>query len=76
MPDLTERDWMHIEAAAAGFIDGESAEWPSVVRALEKVRQRPLPIRFPMIWLRGFCEGVVEMRGRLNQNEGGTERDA
>jgi len=60
--DLTENDWIQIEAAASGCISGTSDEWPALRRAIEKVRGREFGSRKSADWMRGFCEAVMVWR--------------
>lgn len=59
---MTDHDWLQIEMAARGCVSGTSDEWPALVGAIEKLQCKPLE-RKSADWLRGFCEGVMLMRG-------------
>lgn len=61
---LTEHDWLQIEQAAAGCVDGTSDEWPALRVAIEKITGKPFRCRKSSAWLQGFCEGVVIQSGR------------
>jgi hypothetical protein len=61
---LTESDWLQIEMAAAGCIDGTSDQWPSLRAAIEKITGRPFGPRKTANWMQGFCEGVMIQSGR------------
>lgn len=61
---LTEHDWLQIEQAASGCIDGTSDDWPHLRVAIEKVTGKPFGHRKCASWLRGFCEGVLIQAGR------------
>jgi len=58
---LTDHDWLQIEQAARGCVSGTSDEWPDLVRAIEKIKDRKL-MRQSAAWLRGYCEALVESR--------------
>lgn len=60
---MTDHDWLQITMVAKGCVSGTSDEWPDLVHAIEKLRGGPLVHRRSADWLRGFCEGVLLMRG-------------
>jgi Ser/Thr protein kinase RdoA (MazF antagonist) len=62
---LTDHDWLQIEQAAAGCIDGTSDQWPSLRAAIQKITGRPFGPRKMASWMQGFCEGVLLQRDRL-----------
>ncbi|WP_417744793.1 hypothetical protein [Rosistilla oblonga] len=62
--NLTNHDWLQIEQAAAGCIDGTSDNWPHLRAAIEKATGKPFGHRRNASWLQGFCEGVMIQAGR------------
>lgn len=66
---LTKSDWLQIEMAARGCVSGSSDDWPLLRDAIEKLLGHPLPIRRPASWLSGFCEAVVLLRLRGQDEE-------
>jgi hypothetical protein len=62
--ELTEFDWLQIDSAASGCIDGTSAKWPALRAAIEKITGKTLAWDRSASWLQGFCEGVTIQAGR------------
>jgi len=62
--ELTDHDWLQIEMAARGCIDGTSDQWPSLRIAIEKITGSPFGPRKTANWMQGFCEGVMIQSGR------------
>jgi hypothetical protein len=61
---ITESDWLQIEQAAQGCIDGTSDDWPALRAAIAKITGKPFKHRKTAAWLQGFCEGVLIQSGR------------
>lgn len=59
---MTETDWLQVEQAAAGCIDGTSDDWPLLRIAIEKLTREPFEHRRTAQWLQGFCESAVNLR--------------
>jgi hypothetical protein len=68
MDELTKHDWLQIEQASAGCIDGTSDDWPMLRRAIEKITGKPFGMRRGASWLQGFCEGVMAQAGRVRES--------
>lgn len=62
--ELTENDWLQIEQAASGCIDGNSDDWPALRKAISKITGKPFGDRKTASWMQGFCEGVMAQTGR------------
>ena len=58
---LTENQWLQIEQAASGCIDGTSDEWPVLRHAISLITGKPFTYRKTASWMQGFCEAVVSM---------------
>ncbi len=65
---MNDNDWLQIEQAAAGCIDGTSDDWPHLRRAIEKITGKPFGARKTASWLQGFCEGVMIQSGRSRRD--------
>lgn len=62
---LNENDWLQIEQAASGCIDGTSDDWPALRHAIALITGRTFVHRKSASWLQGFCEGVLIQRGKI-----------
>ena len=67
--NLTDSDWLQIEQAAKGCIDGTSDDWPALRRAIEKITGKPFGMRRVASWLQGFCQGIMIQSGRSEPSE-------
>ena len=66
---LSTDDWLQIEQAAAGCIDGSSDDWPALRGAIQKITGKPFGPRKTAAWLQGFCEGVMIQSNIARGNE-------
>ena len=59
---LNYHDWLQIEQAASGCIDGTSDDWPALRHAIALITGQPFTYRKSAAWLQGFCEGILIQR--------------
>lgn len=57
---MTENEWLQINQAASGCIDGTSDDWPDLVSAIEHLTGQSFNGTKSADWLQGFCDGWLQ----------------